>query len=155
MYLKKDGYRPLERVKKPGIYLFLQYLKKFGYFGCRPEPPTGGVQVVSSHVKWTPRPPTNVPPSPAPPEKDENPGMFIVRLPPPPGILTPSWKLLWPPLHILLSSLQFTFANAGLAAPILVVIVAAATIAPVITITKSLVCCIMHGILIIVFIYIY
>jgi hypothetical protein len=63
-----------------------------------------------------------------------------------------------PPLHIVLSSLQFLFANAGLAAPILVIVAAATIAAVVIAITKSLepvclVLCIMHSYLIAVFIY--
>jgi hypothetical protein len=50
--------------------------------------------------------------------------------------------------------LQFLFANAGVAALKLVVVAAAIIAAAVIAITKSLVFSIMHGIIIIVFIYI-
>jgi hypothetical protein len=63
--------------------------------------------------------------------------------------------LLAPPLHAV--SLQFTFANAGVAALKLVVVAAAIMTAVVINITESLVLVfsIMHGIMMIAFICVY
>jgi hypothetical protein len=78
----------------------------------------------------------------------------------PPGISKPLALKLSPPLHVRSSgvSVQFTFAKAGVATPILVVVTAAIIAAVVIAITRSLepVClifCIMYSYLIAVFIY--
>ena|SRR5919108_1762886 len=114
--------------------MFLQYLKKFGYFGClRPSGVPTIVQPEASHAVWCPLPPTNVPPfMPIPPEAVvSNPDCVdsVTDRPPWPPGRPPFGLLPSTPLHTVLSSLQFSFANAGLAARILVVKVATAIIA--------------------------
>jgi hypothetical protein len=125
------------------------YLPEFppGSFVCRPKPPTDVVQPEASHTPWPPPPPTN-------PDIDSNPwpkppalncGLpdwsRINRPPLPPGVSIPSFLKLDPSLHTVSVSLQFTFANAGLAALKLDEVTAAIIAAVVIDITKNLVFC--------------
>jgi hypothetical protein len=138
-----------------------------GPFSWIPEPPTVPGHGADSQVTWNPLPPTWVGPvptsnplPPAPPEEKKLSSVTTTRLPNPPGIslLDGSFLKLEPPLQGVGSPVQFTFANAGVAALILIVVVTAAIIAAVvIAITRSLVLvclvfCIMHSYLIAVFI---
>jgi hypothetical protein len=106
---------------------------------------------MGSHARRPPAPPTLLPTFwPKPPllvitcfDSDSS-----ARPPPPPGIslglvppVHPAVPHPEPPLHKVLSSLQFLFANAGVAALRLVVVTAAIIAAVVIAITRSLVFC--------------
>jgi hypothetical protein len=73
------------------------------------------------------------------------PDSTTTRPPPPPGKSLPACCWLRPPIHIVLVSLQFTFANAGVAALKLVVVAAAIMTAVVINITEFSACFLHHA----------